>query len=106
LLQFHTCMCTGRIGAARYEGNQFDVILEVKPSVGRDNDEDNTIQHAGWLLKHAQKGNGNPQRRWFVLTKKWLSYSDEPDVIYKKRWNLQNAKISESDREYGILLKT
>lgn len=89
-----------------YEGNQFDVILEVKPTAARDDDDDNTIQHAGWLMKHAQKGRGNPQKRWFVLTKKWLSYSDEPDVIYKKRWNLENAKIAESEREFGIILKT
>jgi len=89
-----------------YEGQQFDVILEVKPAVKDDEGDDNTIQHAGWLIKHAQKGRGNPQRKWFVLTKKWLSYSDEPDVIYKKRWSLENAKIIESDREFGIILKT
>ena len=89
-----------------YEGNQFDVILEVKPTSAADQDEDNTIQHAGWLMKHAQKGRGNPQRRWFVLTKKWLSYSDEPEVIYKKRWIMENAKISESEREFGIVIKS
>jgi hypothetical protein len=89
-----------------YEGNSFDVILEVKPMSANDEGDDATIQHAGWLLKHAQKGRGNPQRRWFVLTTKWLSYSDEPEVIYKKRWSLVNARIRESEREFGIILKT
>lgn len=89
-----------------YEGNEFDVILEVKKVANKDRGDDNTIQHAGWLYKHAQKGRGNPQKRWFVLTKKWLSYSDEPDMIYKKRWSMENAKITESDREFGIMLKT
>ena len=89
-----------------YEGNQFDVILEVKKVGPKDAGDDNTIQHAGWLNKHAQKGRGGPQKRWFVLTKKWLSYSDEPDMIYKKRWQLKNARIAESENEFGILLKT
>lgn len=90
-----------------YEGNQFDVILEIKKTGSHDGEHSNdTIQHAGWLMKHAQTGRGNPQRRWFVLTTSSLSYTDEPDMVFKKRWNLTNAKIAESEREFGIVLKT
>ena len=56
-----------------------------------------TIQHAGWLIKHARNGKALPKKRWFVLTKSHLHYADQEGLQPKMKWDLKDARVTKKN---------